>query len=216
MPTYKTSQEWLEQSALLIKSSPSTDDPRGPLLSHVPQIVTPPSRANPAAQTRVTTTYYVKPPKSRPAKPAATSGADSSASADADTPMTEAPAAKAPRGRLVLKTFDPTLGVTLRYRTHKAAEISRLILAVGRLSSVMAGLPEVREEEMTDAPATAAAAATTPAGTKGEEQTSAVEAKPTAQPQQASSRSQQQPQQQQSAQGSGGGGGGKKKKKGKK
>ncbi|KAL2752570.1 hypothetical protein ACRALDRAFT_1072476 [Sodiomyces alcalophilus JCM 7366] len=180
MPTYKTSQEWLKQSTLLIQSSPST--------------------------TRVTTTYYVKPPKTRPAKPTATPGTD------ADTPMTDAPALKGPRGRLVLKTYDPTIGVTLRYRTHKAAEVSRLILAVGRLSNLMAGLPEVREEEMTDAPAAADAA--TP-GTKVEEPTSTEERKPTPQPQQSSSQSQQQQQQKKSQQG-GGGGGGKKKKKGKK
>lgn len=169
-----------------------------------------PAPTNAAVQTRVTTTYYVKPPKTRPAKPKETPGTDASASADADTPMTDAPAAKPPRGRLVLKTYDPTIGVTLRYRTHKAAEVSRLILAVGRLSNLMAGLPEVREEEMTDAPATTSAAAEA-RGSKAEEQTSTAERQPTPQPQQSSSRSQQPQKSQQ-----GGGGGGKKKKKGKK
>lgn len=61
--------------------------------------------------------------------------------------------ARAPRGRLVLKTYDAHSGVTLKYRTTKAAEVSRLVLALGRLGRGMAALPELRDEDMTDAPA---------------------------------------------------------------
>ncbi|KAM0270244.1 hypothetical protein ACHAQH_009501 [Verticillium albo-atrum] len=119
MPTYSTSQEWLEQSSLLLKARPST--------------------------TRITTAYSIKPAKPRVAK--------ASEGAGADVPMPDAPTSKPPRGRLVLKTFDPVSGVTLRYKTHKAAEVSRLILSLGRLGRGMASLPETAEECIIDAPA---------------------------------------------------------------
>ncbi|KAM0334040.1 hypothetical protein ACHAQA_001060 [Verticillium albo-atrum] len=162
MPTYSTSQEWLEQSSLLLKARPST--------------------------TRITTAYSIKAAKPRRAK---ASEADGGAGADA--PMTDAPAAKPPRGRLVIKTFDPASGVTLRYKTHKAAEVSRLILSLGRLGRGMAALPETSEEDMVDAPT---------AGKDDE----AAEGKPSAG----------QPAQQQQPQGQAQGGASKKKKKGKK
>lgn len=69
--------------------------------------------------------------------------------ADNDTPTTTA---KPARGSLVLKTYDPISGVTLKYKTTKAAEVSRLIMCLGKLSRPMAGLPELKEEEMADAP----------------------------------------------------------------
>lgn len=53
---------------------------------------------------------------------------------------------------LVLKTYDPVSGVTLKYRTHKAAEVSRLVHAsLGRLGRNMAAVPVVEEVEMADA-----------------------------------------------------------------
>ncbi|CRK13730.1 hypothetical protein BN1723_001990 [Verticillium longisporum] len=79
MPTYNTSQEWLEQSSLLLKARPST--------------------------TRITTAYSIKTAQSSVAK---TSGG-----AGVDAAMPDAPALKPPRGRLVLKTFDPV---------HRAAQ----------------------------------------------------------------------------------------------
>ncbi|KAF7556128.1 hypothetical protein G7Z17_g1578 [Cylindrodendrum hubeiense] len=83
---------------------------------------------------------------------------------------------------------DPVSGATLKYRTTKAAEVSRLIGAsLGRLGRSMAAVPEPAEEPMLDAP-------------DADDQKSAA---PASQPPQ-----QQQPQQ--------AGGGGKKKKKGKK
>ncbi|KPM46191.1 hypothetical protein AK830_g324 [Neonectria ditissima] len=60
---------------------------------------------------------------------------------------------KPPRGSLVLKTYDPASGITLKYRTTKAAEVSRLIGAsLGRLGRSMAAVPEPAEEPMLDAP----------------------------------------------------------------
>ncbi|KAK5653116.1 hypothetical protein OQA88_9215 [Cercophora sp. LCS_1] len=53
------------------------------------------------------------------------------------------PAAKPPRGHLVLKTYDPVSGVTLKYKTSKAAEVSRLIQMLGQLGRRMAALPDV-------------------------------------------------------------------------
>jgi hypothetical protein len=102
--------------------------------------------------------------------------------------MTEAP----PRGSLVIKTYDPVSGVALKYRTTKAAEVSRLIQSLGRLGRTMAALPELKDEPMPDAlPAEGGAEVT--AETKAPGNTGSGGS---------------QPQQ--------GGGGGKKKKKGKK
>ncbi|EFZ01005.1 Signal recognition particle, SRP9 subunit [Metarhizium robertsii ARSEF 23] len=106
MPYFKSSQEWLEQSTLLLEARPST------------------------------------PVKSRKRK------ADDT---DGDTPVNDAP--KPPRGSLVIKTYDPVSGVTLKYRTTKAAEVSRLVYSsLGRLGRSMAAVPlDVPEEAMPDA-----------------------------------------------------------------
>ncbi|KAM0259433.1 hypothetical protein ACHAQJ_003327 [Trichoderma viride] len=132
--------------------------------------------------TRVTTRYSIKPVKPRkPTDPNASSADESTAATSSDP--------KPPRGSLVLKTYDPSSGVTLKYRTTKAAEVTRLMsTALGRLGKAMAGIQDVPEETMQDADA----AVETPQGEQTPQQT-----------------------QQQGAAG-GGGGGGKKKKKGKK
>lgn len=54
-----------------------------------------------------------------------------------------------------MKTYDPVSGVTLKYRTTKAAEVSRLVYSsLGRLGRGMAAIPvDVPEESMPDAPA---------------------------------------------------------------
>lgn len=46
---------------------------------------------------------------------------------------------------LVLKTYDPDSGTCLKYRTDKAAEVGRLIAALGICGRVMAALPEKEE-----------------------------------------------------------------------
>ncbi|KAI1106281.1 signal recognition particle 9 kDa protein-domain-containing protein [Jackrogersella minutella] len=104
--------------------------------------------------TRITTKYHIaKPQPRRSKKPSATAAAAS------DSP--------APRGSLTLKTYDPASGACLKYRTTKAAEVSRLVLSLGQpLGARMAALPlsEGADEAMADAPA----------GTPAEEKTEAV------------------------------------------
>ncbi|KAK6067864.1 WD repeat protein [Seiridium cupressi] len=90
--------------------------------------------------TRVMTKYSIRPVEA-PRKP----------KADADAAASTEP--KPPRGRLVLKTFDSKTGTTLKYKTSKAAEVSRLILSLGKLGRPMAGLPELKEDvAMLEAP----------------------------------------------------------------
>ncbi|PFH61801.1 hypothetical protein XA68_16229 [Ophiocordyceps unilateralis] len=118
MPYFHSSQEWLEQSVLLVEARPST--------------------------TRITTRYSIKAVKPFVEKKAA---------GDQDVTPTTRP----PRARLVLKTFDPVSGVTLKYRTTKAAEVSRLVHAsLGTVARAMAALPataadSVQEESVLDA-----------------------------------------------------------------
>lgn len=81
--------------------------------------------------TRVTTRYSIR-----------TADKKKSKKGDAAT-TTEA---KPPRGRLVLKTYDPTSGTTLKYKTSKAAEVSRLVLSLGKLGRPMAGLPALKDD----------------------------------------------------------------------
>ncbi|KAI1267221.1 signal recognition particle 9 kDa protein-domain-containing protein [Xylariaceae sp. FL1019] len=121
MPTYKTSQEWLHQSSLLLDARPTT--------------------------TRITTTYSLS--NSHAKKRAAR------AAAAADPPTTPTPLP--PRGVLVLKTYCPVSGACLKYRTTKAAEVSRMIMCLGQLGRKMAALPnddvamaDVKEDEGTE------------------------------------------------------------------
>ncbi|KAL1880492.1 hypothetical protein VTK73DRAFT_5879 [Phialemonium thermophilum] len=125
MPTYKKSEDWLLQSSLLIEARPAT--------------------------TRITTRYSIHPARRRDRsskeKGAPTENILGTVASDAP-----APAQPPPRGELELKTYDPVSGVTLKYRTCKAAEVSRLVQMLGGpLGRRMAGLPS--------APAGTAAAA---------------------------------------------------------
>lgn len=96
----------------------------------------------------------------------------------------------------MLKTFDPVSGVTLKYRTTKAAEVSRLMgAAMGQLGRSMAALPDVPPEEAM------------PDATAGDEDEHKDQKQAPA-PQQTQTQAQSAP--------AAGGGGGKKKKKGKK
>ncbi|KAF3064925.1 WD repeat protein [Daldinia childiae] len=95
--------------------------------------------------TRITTKYHISKPKPRRTKKAPTS----SPSTTTDSAPT------APRGSLTLKAYDPHSGACLKYRTTKAAEVSRLIQSLGRpLGARMAALPlpEAADEVMADAP----------------------------------------------------------------
>jgi hypothetical protein len=85
-------------------------------------------------QTRITTKYSIKRPCVKPTPTDKTP--------TPTTPPTESDNAQRPlRGSLILKTYDPASGTTLKYKTTKAAEVTRLSLAVGRLARPMAGLP---------------------------------------------------------------------------
>ncbi len=58
----------------------------------------------------------------------------------------------------MLKTYDPASGVALKYKTSKAAEVTRLVQMLGQLGKRMAGVavPD-GDEVMVDAPAAEAA-----------------------------------------------------------
>lgn len=132
MPYILTSQEWLAQSALLIEARPTT--------------------------ARVTTKYNIKPANARAAKKAKKDGGD-------DTPMTDADSAaatKPPRASLIIKTFDPHSGVCLKYKTTKAAEVSRLVQLLGSLGRKMAALPDAPAPAVATVDDEAAAGTATP------------------------------------------------------
>lgn len=113
--------------------------------------------------TRITTKYtLLTPSKSKAAPPTTT---ESSAPSTKPDP---------PRATLTLKTYDPRSGSTLKYKTTKAAEVSRLIQILGRLARPMAGLPVLFEEDIS----TAGGAAGAVGGTGSGPATPAVEAPP--------------------------------------
>ncbi len=141
------------------------------------------------------------------------------------TAETGAGAERPPRGALTLKTYDPVSGAALKYRTTKAAEVSRLVLVLGQLGRRMAGLPPAADgaaadEAMIDAgaertgtpapaPAPAPAAAAAAAAAVAPEKAPAAAAEGAAATAKGAGQGQQQQPQ-------GGGGGKGKKKRGKK
>ncbi|KAL9040237.1 MAG: hypothetical protein Q9180_002035 [Flavoplaca navasiana] len=110
MPYFSDSQQWLQQSSLLLEARPTT--------------------------TRITTKYRISPPPPRRKSKAAEPNDSTSATSP---PPTQQPVQS--RAHLVLKTYDPASGVCLKYRTDKAAEVGRLVAALGRCARAMAGLP---------------------------------------------------------------------------
>ncbi|KAK4043265.1 signal recognition particle 9 kDa protein-domain-containing protein [Parachaetomium inaequale] len=131
MPYYAKSEDWLHQSALLLQARPST--------------------------TRITTRYHLKPArrvpkpkKSDPSQPTTTTQSTQPQQPSEGKGQEEG---KPPRGRLILKTFDPCSGATLKYKTSKAAEVTRLIQMLGTLGRRMAGVnvaDEAEDEVMAD------------------------------------------------------------------
>ncbi|KAK4167663.1 signal recognition particle 9 kDa protein-domain-containing protein [Cladorrhinum sp. PSN259] len=130
MPYYEKSEDWLHQSTLLLQARPAT--------------------------TRITTRYHIKPARR---VPKAAKANKSEESAEGTLPDAAAAAAKddakdsvvkPPRGHLVLKTYDPASGVTLKYKTSKAAEVSRLVQMLGTLGRGMAALPPTLEKKQED------------------------------------------------------------------
>ncbi|KAI0850938.1 signal recognition particle 9 kDa protein-domain-containing protein [Daldinia vernicosa] len=150
--------------------------------------------------TRITTKYHISKPKPRRTKKAPTSPPSTT------TTTTDTAPTAAPRGSLTLKTYDPHSGACLKYRTTKAAEVSRLIQSLGRpLGARMAALPlpEAADEVMADAPLAA--------GTPAEEKKGEDVVGPAATEGSASGGGKASGQGQGQAGGSGGGGKGKKK-----
>ncbi|KAJ2906756.1 hypothetical protein MKZ38_010747 [Zalerion maritima] len=104
--------------------------------------------------TRTTTKYSISPPRAK-----STPEPSSTAASKVTKRST------APRASIELKTYDPVSGTALKYRTTKAAEVSRLILALGTLGRDMAALPKEEEQEGED---TAMVEAPDAAGEDGE------------------------------------------------
>ncbi|PGH36910.1 hypothetical protein GX50_00144 [[Emmonsia] crescens] len=148
MPYLSTSQEYLEQSALLLQAYPDT--------------------------TRITTKYSYPSSKKSTTAPSSQPTTTKSKPSTTETPTTSAQTQSQSQSQtqsqtptpatLTLKTFHPTSGICLKYRTNKAAEVGRLIVGLGKLAS---GAPVVEttaaagtagDTEMVDAPTPAAPA----------------------------------------------------------
>ncbi|PLN75756.1 signal recognition particle 9 kDa protein-domain-containing protein [Aspergillus taichungensis] len=148
MPLLPTSHAYLEQSALLLQAYPDT--------------------------TRMTTKYNF--PSTRPSNTSrkqksklASSSAPTATTTTSTTPQTPT----TPLAYLTLKTYNPTTGICLKYRTNKAAEVGRLITSLGKLaagasvaelglSNPVPAAPAAADVEMADAPEDASAGASTP------------------------------------------------------
>lgn len=134
MPFIETSQEWLTLSAQLLEARPCTVHLSTSSPSDSKYYTTGIQVIICLSQTRVTTKYSISPAKAR------TSEKSRSLDVDVDTPMADGPASKPPRGKLIIKTYDPQSGVCLKYKTSKAAEVGRLVQMLGSLGRNMGGL----------------------------------------------------------------------------
>ncbi|KAJ5587386.1 uncharacterized protein N7459_003151 [Penicillium hispanicum] len=133
MPYLPTSQEFLEQSAQLLEAYPDT--------------------------TRITTKYSF--PTERPANQAKRQKSQSKR-ADASAPAETPSAPVVPVAALTLKTYNPSTGICLQYRTNKVAEVGRLMTGLGKLAGgadvaslglSAPGVAGAGDVEMLDAPA---------------------------------------------------------------
>ncbi|KAM3084485.1 hypothetical protein ACMFMG_001408 [Clarireedia jacksonii] len=130
MPYLSTAQEWLNDSTLLLKARPNTTHITTKYnISHAAD--------SPHAPSSVRSHSSHKPRLPKPKAP--------SDSTTETQPTTTNPAPEPPRATLVLKTYCTETGVSLKYKTNKVAEVSRLIQILGRLGRVMAKLPEVED-----------------------------------------------------------------------
>ncbi|CAI7608319.1 unnamed protein product [Penicillium discolor] len=136
MPYLPTSQAYLEQSAQLLQAYPDT--------------------------TRIVTKYSFPTNRRGNIIRAHKSQVRKDAAKTTDAPSTTPAQPPTAIATLTLKTFNPTTGICLHYRTNKAQEVSRLITSLGKLAAgadvaglglsaaVPAGGADV---EMVDAPA---------------------------------------------------------------
>ncbi|CAG7935448.1 unnamed protein product [Penicillium nalgiovense] len=140
MPYLPTSQAYLEQSAQLLQAYPDT--------------------------TRIVTKYNFPTNRRGNLKQAHKSQVRKDAAKPTDAPSTTPAPPSAATATLTLKTFNPTTGICLHYRTNKAQEVGRLITSLGKLAAgadvaglgLSAAVPAAGADvEMTDAPAPAPA-----------------------------------------------------------
>ncbi|SZF02434.1 unnamed protein product [Blumeria hordei] len=113
MPYLTTAHQWLTQSSLLLQAQPLS--------------------------TRITLKYNLPTVDSHDTT--SVNNASNSSASNGELSKEGSTKPSQPLATLTLKTFDPTSGTTLKYRTNKGAEVGRLIQLVGRLSKGMAGLP---------------------------------------------------------------------------
>lgn len=101
-------------------------------------------------QTRITTKYTILRPRtsdSKASRPQSQSKSITTTSAPAPAAGSSPASHHQPtKAVLVLKTYDPVSGTCLKYRTDKAADVGRLIAALGTCGRVMAALPEKEKE----------------------------------------------------------------------
>ncbi|OAX83876.1 hypothetical protein ACJ72_01753 [Emergomyces africanus] len=110
MPYLSTSQEYLEQSALLLQAYPDT--------------------------TRITTKYtYPSSKKSSTITKSKPSPTDTPTTGTQSQTQSQSQLQTPTPATLTLKTFHPHSGICLKYRTNKAAEVGRLISGLGKLAS---------------------------------------------------------------------------------
>ncbi|KAJ5636137.1 uncharacterized protein N7484_009450 [Penicillium longicatenatum] len=130
MPYLPTTQAYLEQSALLLEAYPET--------------------------TRITTKYSFPTERRAQQHKREKSLAKKQASSTQEPAPTD-PTPSAPIASLTLKTYNPTTGVCLKYRTNKLQEVSRLMTGLGKLAGgadvASLGLSGPADVEMVDAPA---------------------------------------------------------------
>ncbi|CAK1361576.1 hypothetical protein CB0940_03063 [Cercospora beticola] len=126
MVLLSSSEEWQQQTSLLLKARPTT--------------------------ARITTKYNIpnlESPKYQQKLKKRKREADSEEKESGNA------APLVPRATLTLKTYDPESGVTLKFKTDRAAEVARLINGLGRVGRHMAALPEkegAQDAIMEDAP----------------------------------------------------------------
>ncbi|KAI4198446.1 MAG: hypothetical protein LQ346_002770 [Caloplaca aetnensis] len=94
--------------------------------------------------TRLTTKYRVSPPQFPRARKSTVTPIDATGTL---SPPPQQP--EPSRANLVLKTYDPASGACLKYKTDKAAEVGRLVAALGKCGRVMSGL-SVNDEAQGD------------------------------------------------------------------
>ncbi|CAI7578058.1 unnamed protein product [Penicillium crustosum] len=136
MPYLPTSQAYLEQSAQLLQAYPDT--------------------------TRIVTKYSFPTNRRGNIIRAHKSQVRKDAAKATDAPSTTPAQPPTAIATLTLKTFNPTTGICLHYRTNKAQEVSRLITSLGKLAAgadvaglgLSAAAPAAGADvEMVDAPA---------------------------------------------------------------